>query len=138
MALNDRKDNLESTIRQLIGDEAYVKFVEAFRGRRLFLSGGQRNEVTKVAAVIGEDAARRLWDYFGADYIRVPVSRSFLAQVYRRRGLSNGEIATQLGMTEPGVNSLFRRLRHSASPQTSKANKGRDRSVKLVRAAGER
>ncbi|MEO7470201.1 MAG: hypothetical protein ABIV36_24640, partial [Sphingobium limneticum] len=63
-----------------------------------------------IAKAIGADAARHLSERVSPDVIRVPVARDIRARHYRAGGLSNGAIASRLGITEPAVNKLFARM----------------------------
>ena len=92
--------SLEEQIRGLIGDHLAFQFFNAFAGRRLYIST-ERNLATKIAAVIAE-----VW---WRDFLRVPLAREFRYEMYRQAGLSNGEIATKLGITESAVNRMARR-----------------------------
>lgn len=100
--------SLEEQIRGLIGDHLAFQFFNAFAGRRLYIST-ERNLATKIAAVIGDDAAAVLAEVWWRDFLRVPLAREFRYEMYRQAGLSNGEIATKLGITESAVNRMARR-----------------------------
>lgn len=92
----------------LIGEPALVRLAEAFGGTRLFVPTKMTDDHAIVAA-IGLDAAFRLRDRLAPDYIRVPLARELRARHYRAQGLSNAQIARKLGVTEPGVNAMFKR-----------------------------
>lgn len=94
----------------LMGEEAFVAFCEAFGGRRLYVPTaiGADHDIAKA---IGVAAARHLSERVSPDVIRVPLAREVRARHYRAAlGLSNGAIATKLGITEPAVNKLFARM----------------------------
>jgi hypothetical protein len=91
----------------LIGEDAALKLVEEFGGRRLDIprSVGPRHQLAKV---IGEAAARKLVaEYFGGR-LRVPMAKFWRAQVYRARGLSYNEIAKRLQVTDNSVHRFLR------------------------------
>lgn len=94
----------------LMGEKAFVAFCEAFGGRRLYVPTviGADHDIAKA---IGADAARHLSERVSPDVIRVPLARDIRARHYRGAlGLSNGAIASRLGITEPAVNKLFARM----------------------------
>lgn len=93
----------------LLGEPAFVAFCEAFGGRRLYVPTaiGADHDIAKA---IGADAARHLSERVSPDVIRVPLARDVRASHYRAAGLSNGAIASRLGITEPAVNKLFARM----------------------------
>lgn len=93
----------------LIGERAFVALTEAFGGRRLYVPGVIAAD-HDIARAIGADAARHLSERVSPDVIRVPLARDIRARHYRASGLSNGAIATRLGITEPAVNKLFGRM----------------------------
>lgn len=93
----------------LMGEAAFIAFAEAFGGRRLYVPTviGPDHEIAKA---IGADAARHLSERVSPDVIRVPLARDIRARHYRAAGLSNGKIASRLGITEPAVNRMFARM----------------------------
>ncbi|MDT7533750.1 hypothetical protein OVY48_09970 [Sphingobium sp. SA2] len=92
----------------LMGEDAFVALTEAFGGRRLYVPGTIAAD-HDISRAIGADAATRLSERIAPDVIRVPLARDLRARRYRAAGLSNGAIATRLGITEPAVNKLFKR-----------------------------
>jgi hypothetical protein len=100
---------ITETLTALIGDTAYLALVERYGGIRLYVprSAGQ----SELPGHIGEDAAAKLASAFGGEYIKVPLDRELRARHYRKAGLSNAEIARRLGITESGVERLFKRVR---------------------------
>lgn len=94
----------------LIGEEALVRLAEAFGGTRLYIPL-QISAAHDIAKAIGLEAARALSERLAPDYIRVPLAREQRARQYREReNLSNAQIARRLGIAEPSVNRLFKRL----------------------------
>lgn len=93
----------------LLGEKAFVALAEAFGGRRLYVPGIVQAD-HDISRAIGADAARHLSERVAPDVIRVPLARDIRARHYRAGGLSNGAIASKLGITEPAVNKLFARM----------------------------
>lgn len=102
-------DRLSQELPALLGDAAFVALAEAFGGTRLYVPQtiGEDHE---IAQAIGLDAARRLSRRHSPSWIRVPLAREARARHYRAQGLSNAAIARRLGITETGVDKLFRRM----------------------------
>jgi DNA-binding transcriptional regulator LsrR (DeoR family) len=93
----------------LIGEDALVRLAEAFGGTRLYVPATMKPEHDIVRA-IGPDAAQRLAARVAPDVIRVPLAKDLRARHYRAQGRSNAQIATALGMSETGVEKMFRRM----------------------------
>ena len=93
----------------LLGERAFVALAEAFGGRRLYVPTSV-DPGHDIVQAIGETAARHLSQRVSPDVIRVPLARDIRARHYRAAGLSNGAIASRLGITEPAVNKLFARM----------------------------
>lgn len=103
------RERLVSELTALLGERAFIALAEAFGGRRLYVPR-KIDADGEIAKAIGLDAARLLSERKSPDYLRVPLAREVRARHYRAAGFSNGEIATKLGMSETGVNSLFARM----------------------------
>ncbi len=93
----------------LIGEKALVRLAEAFGGTRLYVPANMPADHAIVRA-IGVDAAGRLSERLAPDVVRVPLAKDLRARHYRAAGRSNAQIASALGMTETGVEKLFRRM----------------------------
>lgn len=95
-------------LEMLIGEDAFVRLAEAFGGTRLFVptKTTARHEIAKA---IGLDAARTMSARLAPDVVRVPLAREKRALHYRATGRSNAQIARSLGITESGVEKLFKR-----------------------------
>lgn len=103
----------------LIGEEALVRLAEAFGGTRLYIPV-KISAAHDIAKAVGLEAARVLSERLAPDVIRVPLAREQRARQYRERDkLSNAQIARRLGMSEPGVNQLFKRVREQDHRQPS-------------------
>lgn len=105
-----RKRQGRHRIHQLIGDDAFLRLVEKFGGNRIYVS--RKNvDGNLLGDVLDQEAIESLIDEYGGLHMRVPIAREFRALHYREQGLSNRKIAARLGMTEPGLNQLFGRLK---------------------------
>lgn len=92
----------------LLGEVAFVRLAEAFGGTRLYVPTNITPD-HEIAAAIGIDAAKALSARLAPDVIRVPLAREQRALHYRALGRSNAQIARSLGITETGVDRLFKR-----------------------------
>jgi hypothetical protein len=106
------QDHLSSELIGLLGEAAFVALTERFGGTRLHVprSIGPEHE---LAQALGQEAADRLARSYTSATLRIPLARELRARHYRAQGLSNAQIARKLGITETGVDKLFRRM---ASP----------------------
>lgn len=102
-------EHLTESLRALLGAEALVSLAEAFGGRGLYVPQEIGADHPIVRAV-GIHAAAKLAKRYSLAFIRVPLARELRARHYRAKGLSNGEIASKLGITETGVDKLFARM----------------------------
>lgn len=93
----------------ILGEDAFIALAENFGGRRLYVPGRLPADHA-ITQAIGEEAARRLSDRVSPDIIKVPLARELLSRHYRAAGLSNGEIASRLRITETAVEKIFRRM----------------------------
>lgn len=131
----DRQDIL-GTLEQLIGEELTGLLVEAFGGTRLFIAS-RNAERTKIATIVGKDAARTLSEHFrtgaagraGADTIGYKgVEISIPSGAGRKRedrrghvmemlaaGHKPSEVALATGVTERTVYRIRRKLRLRAA-----------------------
>ena len=102
-------ETLTPSLQALLGIEGLIALAENFGGRRLYVPYALAADHELVKA-LGEPRAKKLASMFAPAVIRVPLARELRARHYRATGFSNGEIATKLGMTEPGVDKLFARM----------------------------
>lgn len=94
---------------EVLGEDRAIDLAEAFGGTRLYVA----NSVTanrRIVKAMGQDIAVALMEGFAPSVIKVPLLRERRAARYRNEGLSNGQIATRLVMTESGIERMFRRL----------------------------
>lgn len=97
-------------LQELIGEEALVRLAEAFGGTRLYVP----QKITarhEIARAVGLEAAQRLVDRLAPDVVKVPLARELRARHYRAAQMSDRAIARRLGITESGVEKLFKRTR---------------------------
>lgn len=98
----------DAELLDVLGEDGLFDLAEAFGGTRLYVPPHIPSDHPIIAA-IGHDRAEALSIRFSPDYIRVPLARRIRAVRHRAAGLSNARIAVRLGMTETGVNRLFKR-----------------------------
>lgn len=94
---------------ELIGEAALIRLAETFGGTRLYVPSNMPTDHPIIAA-IGTEAAKVLVERMAPDQIIVPLVREPRARQYRAIGWSNSQIARALGMTEKGVELMFRRM----------------------------
>ncbi|WP_070998512.1 hypothetical protein [Brucella inopinata] len=114
MSVKSKIDSLENELRGYLGDDAFLKLVERFAGKRLFIAKLCRQKPSQVECLINRRTAEILSRYYGGSYVNVPMARSFRAVRYRNQGLSNSRIAVKLGITENGVEKIFQRLKQNS------------------------
>jgi hypothetical protein len=99
--------DLTTELHEALGDAGFLKLTDTHGGIRLYVP--KEPHGSTLASEIGIDNAARLSKMFSGGYIRVPVAREFRARHYRRQGESNSMIARRLGLSETGVEKLFKR-----------------------------
>lgn len=104
---HERDEQLSENLLALLGEEDFVRLVEWRGGTRLYVS---ERDVSTIAAALGDDVASKLAARYGNTIISVPLARALRARKYRQASLSNAEIALKLGITERGVDRLFKRM----------------------------
>ena len=99
---------LTAHLRAILGEDGFVHFCQALGGTRLYVPYKCRDD-SEVVQAVGRDAADKLSRQLAPANIRVPLARRERALYFRKRGLSDAQIARKLGITENGVGKLFRR-----------------------------
>jgi hypothetical protein len=85
-----------------IGARATLALIEAAGGTRIHVPKGV-NQGSKLARMIGLDAARALSAWRGGEDIKIPLARHWRIRIRRALGDSYSEIARKLGITEKAV-----------------------------------
>lgn len=93
----------------VIGLEATLRLVEIYGGTVVYVPGRDLTPEQGLGAELGltPDACKRLAARMGNDRVRVPLTRAWLAQVYRARGASYNEIARKLRVTDSAVYKIL-------------------------------
>lgn len=103
-----RELRLTHHLRAILGDEGFIRFVQALGGTRVYVSW-KLGDDSDIVQAVGRTAADKLSREMAPATIRVPLARRERALYYRNAGLSDAKIARKLGITENGVGKLFRR-----------------------------
>ncbi|ESY42037.1 hypothetical protein X747_14755 [Mesorhizobium sp. LNJC384A00] len=136
---------------KLLGEQDFLRFLENFAGCRVYFRsrgsihemGEMHQRTDRLVDAIGREAAEKLEAEFGSDYIRAPLAREFRAACYRKQGLTNPKIAVRLGMTETGIDKMFRRMKQRnlaklrAATNDNRKNRLADDDRPKRRAAGD-
>lgn len=104
-----------SELVEVIGKEGVIALAEKFGGTRLYVPKTVEID-SEIVQAIGLDAAGALSARYAPDVIRIPLAREYRAVHYRCQGYSNAKIAVKLGLTESGVNRIFKRLVARGTP----------------------
>lgn len=99
-------EGLSGELLELLGHDGFMALVEAYGGLRVYIASNTEN--SKLAEHLPDDVLRALANRFRGDVIRVPLAKHYRARHYRLSGMSDREIARKLGMTESGVEKLFK------------------------------
>jgi hypothetical protein len=100
---------------ELIGAEAALKLLEERGGSRLYVSDpGPETEVTRI---VGLDAATKLHEKFGRNWIKVPFGRQWRVVCYIAMGLNRRQTAQRAGCTENTVHDILQRHGRPAALQ---------------------
>lgn len=100
-------EKITADLIEILGEDGFFALTEAFAGVRLFVPRDiARSELPEK---IGETLAKALSRSYGANYVKVPLARTFRARRYRKAELSNRDIALRLGLTESAVEKIFTR-----------------------------
>jgi len=90
-----------------------IALAEAFGGVRLYIPKVMTSQ-HRIAKAIGIDGAKRLWKALGAGVVVVPIMREERAGYYRAKGESQAQIARKLGLSEKGVQRIFKRMKEAS------------------------
>lgn len=93
----------------VLSEHEMVALAEAFGGTRLYLPANVKPG-HPLAKALGHDAALALVKTVGAGTLRIPIARELRARHYRDNGDSYAQIARRLGMSEVGVQRMFKRM----------------------------
>jgi hypothetical protein len=98
------KVDVLGTLIGMIGQDATLKIVEAFGGRRLSIPRYPDGEPgRRLTEIIGLDGVKAIIERFGGDYLLIPHAKPWRAQLPREAGWRYGEIAHALGTSETFV-----------------------------------
>lgn len=93
----------------VLSERELIALAEVFGGTRLYLPAGVRPG-HPLAKALGHDVAVALVKTVGAGTLRIPIARELRARHYRDNGDSYAQIARRLGMSEVGVQRMFKRM----------------------------
>lgn len=96
---------------EVIGVEAAMALAWEFRGQRLYVPQDPNRE-PRIAAAIGEDAARRLCDSFWRTTVSIPMNVALDRRVAQlaAQGVTKREIARQCCIREARVYAILARI----------------------------
>lgn len=109
-----KREQLSSVLLDTLGKHGLRELLEHYAGCRLFVPK-MDGEATIIIPRLSREVSLKLTERFSGDSLRIPIMRDFRALCLRNEGLTNGKIARRLGITESGVDSLFKRLRANRS-----------------------
>lgn len=112
--MTSKREQLSSDLLDLLGKDGLLELLEHYAGTRLYLPK-MDGETSSIIPHLSREVSVKLSKRYSPDYVRVPLMREFRALCLRKEGLSNARIASRLGITESGINYLFRRLRVNRS-----------------------
>lgn len=104
-------EGLSATLLELLGAEGYLLLLERYAGLRLYVPRMKQNSVSVLVDDITIVHAIKLSAEFGGNYIRVPLDRDFRALAYRQKGFSLKKTVQLLGVTESGLDRIWKRLK---------------------------
>lgn len=113
-----------SELISLLGEADFIRLTEEFGGIRLYVASNIKQ--SQIVDKVGCEIASRLANNFSSNYLKVPLAHQLRARHYRGVGMSNAQVARKLGMTESGVEKLFRRL-----PVEYRRSKTDDRQIDM-------
>ncbi len=86
---------------EILGENRAIVFLLTFGGGNVYLSGRQAD--SRIRTVLDEPTIARLREEFGHRIDRVPVGKTWIAQVWAERDVSVLEIARRLHTTDKTV-----------------------------------
>lgn len=98
-------EGLSFELFELLGHEGFMQLVEQYGGLRIYIAAGDASKLTEN---LPQNVMKKLASRYRGDVIRVPLAKHYRARHYRLTGMSDREIARKLGMTETGVEKLFK------------------------------
>lgn len=93
----------------VLSEREMIALAKAFGGTRLYLPANVKPG-HPLAKALGHDVALALVKTIGAGTLRIPIARELRARHYRDNGDSYAQIARRLGMSEVGVQRMFKRM----------------------------
>lgn len=101
----------------IIGPAATLRLIEEAGGTRIAIPRTV-NQGTRLARMVGLDAARALAGWRGGENVKIPLARHWRIRIYHAEGGSYPAIARKLGITERAVHSNLNaaRLTEAAQP----------------------
>ena len=90
----------------VLGMDGAVSFLLEFGGAEVYLSGRPQAR-SMIAQAIGVGNVKALADKLGAEHVRVPVAKPFIAQHFKGKQMSVAEIARTLHVTDTTVRSYL-------------------------------
>lgn len=118
----DGQEDILGTLIGMLGQDAALKMVETFGGRRLSIPRYASGRVGRhLAEVIGAEGARAIVARFGGGPVKMPQAKPWRAMLLREAGWHYGEIAQALGTSETAV---WRWLKERGMTQAKAARVG--------------
>lgn len=111
-------DSLTAELQELLGDAGFMQLVECYGGLRIYIP----NNPEKSDLYLDDSNLIKLARRYGGNSLRIPLARFTRARHYRLSGMSDRDIARRLGITETGVEKLFRRQPVKRPPRQPKTD----------------
>ncbi len=108
---------------EILGETRAIVFLLTFGGGNVYLSGRQAD--SRIRTILDEATIARLRDEFGHRIDRVPVGKTWIAQVWADHDVSVLEIARRLHTTDKTVRSWLKngRVRPAVAAREAKREK---------------
>ncbi|KDE20674.1 hypothetical protein AZ09_04305 [Acetobacter aceti 1023] len=88
-----------------VGEDAALLFIESAGGQRIMVPRNAPGSL--LSDLYGAELAAELVNHHGGSSYQVPLVKTWRAHVLARRGLSNNEIASRLGISWRQVSNLL-------------------------------